>query len=102
MDVSTSGFQEQLRQAVEERRARTGGEHGDLRLSSTREVRFLPTGALDLRPGTPSGNILFHDRNNRDLEREVQGMVENAGVFRTGIDLLRHQYELLKLAMSER
>lgn len=105
LDVSTSGFQAQLRKAVEERRARSGGGHGDsssLDIKETREVQFSPTGEVTLRPATASGNILFHDRNNRDLERTVQDLVENVGVYRVASDLLRSKYETLKLAMTER
>lgn len=102
MDVSTSGFQAQLRKAVEERRGRTGGEHGGLEMQSSSEVRVSPSGHMELRPDTPSGNILFHDRNNRDLERTVQDLVENVGVFRVASDLLRGKYETLKLAMNDR
>jgi flagellar basal-body rod protein FlgB len=102
MDVSPVGFQSQLRRAVEERRGRTGGGHGALPVKDTNEVRFLPGGALELRPRTPSGNILFHDRNNRDLERSVQALVENVGVFRASSELLRGRFESLKLAMTER
>lgn len=102
MDVSTSGFQAQLRKAVEERRGRTGGEHGGLEMQNSSEVRVSPSGHMELRPDTPSGNILFHDRNNRDLERTVQDLVENVGVFRVASDLLRGKYETLKLAMNDR
>jgi flagellar basal-body rod protein FlgB len=102
LDVSPKGFQAQLRQAVEDRRARTGGGHGGLGLKDTHEVRVRPGGGLELRPRTSSGNILFHDRNNRDLERTVQDLVENVGVFRVSSDLLRSKYELLRVAMTER
>lgn len=102
LDVSPTSFQAQLRKAVEERRARTGGEHGSLSIPDTREVRFLPGGALELRPRTSSGNILFHDRNNRDLERTVQSLVENVGVFRVSSELMRTFQERLQLAMTER
>jgi len=101
MDVSTSGFQQQLRQAVDDRRARTGGQ-GELNLQATREVQAGAGGALQLRPRTPGTNILFHDRNNRDLEKTVQDLVENVGVFRISADLLRGKYESLRLAMTER
>lgn len=102
LDVSPTAFQAQLRQAVEERRERTGGAHGVLNLGSSREVSLSPSGALSVRPRTASSNILGHDRNNTDLERSVQDLVENVGVFRTSTDLLRSKYEMLRLAMSDR
>lgn len=102
VDVSTSGFQQQLRKAVEARRERTGGSHGGLGFESTKEVSVSASRALNLRPRTPSANILFHDRNNRDLERSVQDLVENVGVFRASSDLLRSKYEILRVAMNDR
>jgi flagellar basal-body rod protein FlgB len=102
MDVSPTGFQAQLRKAVEERRARSGGSHGSLGIQDSREVQFSPSGNIQLRPRTSSSNILFHDRNNRDLEKSVQAIVENVGVFRVASDLLRSKYETLRIAMTER
>ena len=102
MDVSTAGFQRQLRDAVEARRERTVGGHGALRVDSTREVAVSATGRLELRPWTPGPGVLGHDRNNTDMERTVQALVENVGVFRTATDLLRSKYEMLRLAMMER
>lgn len=102
LDVSTAGFQQQLRKAVEARRERTGGGHGGLGVESTREVAVSASGRLELRPRTPSSGILRHDRNNSDMERSVQALVENVGVFRTVSDLLRSKYEILRVAMTER
>ncbi|MGE3106833.1 MAG: flagellar basal body rod protein FlgB [Phycisphaerales bacterium] len=103
-DVSPSGFQRALAEAVQRRRAATGGETGELAWKDTREVRAVPGGAggLELSPRTHSGNILFHDRNNRDLERTMQDVVENVTVFRTAVDFMRGRAEILKLAMTER
>jgi flagellar basal body rod protein FlgB len=70
-------------------------------LESTREVHITGQG-LQLTPQTPSGNILFHDRNNRDLERQMQSMVENLTVFRTAADLFKSRMDLLNTAIRER
>lgn len=102
MDVSVGGFQAQLGKAIQERRSRTGGMHGQLSVDGTKEVGIEAGGEVRLNPRTPSGNILFHDRNNRDLERTVQSLAENVQVFRVSSDLLRTKYETLKLAMGER
>lgn len=101
LDVSTRGFQAALAKAVEERRARTGGAHGELRLESTEEVLVTGRG-LSLRPRTPSGNILYHDRNNRDLERLMQNLAENTMMFRAATDLLRRENDLIRTAISQR
>jgi flagellar basal-body rod protein FlgB len=103
MDASPAAFQRQLSRAIDQRRASTGGERGTLPLESTHEVRITPgNNNLELRPSTPGRGILFHDRNNRDLERMMQDLTENMGMFRISADLLRAHTETLKLAMNER
>jgi len=102
-DASPSKFQAALSEAVEKRRATTGGSSGELDIADTKEVHVSRSGGeLTLTPSTPSGNILFHDRNNRDLERNMQDLVENVSVFRAAADLLRGRSELLRQAMAER
>lgn len=102
MDVSIEGFQKQLQEAIEDRRSRTGGEHGELRLSASGEVRQGEGGELELRPGTPAKGALMHDRNNRDTERLMQALAENTAVFRVAADLLKSRNDLLKMAMTQR
>ena len=102
LDVDPTAFQTQLAKAIDERRAGRGGTSGTLEIESTREVEMRRDGSLRLTPGTGSGNILFHDRNNRDLERTMQAMVENAGVFRMATDLYRHRSSVMRDAMAER
>ena len=102
-DVSPRAFQSVLQDAVRERRRATGGGHGDLRWRGTRELIPTQGGAgVRLEPRTPTGNILFHDRNNRDLERTMQSMVENAGAYRVASELLRSRMDLLGSAIRER
>ena len=100
-DVSTARFQQQLAKAVEGRRARGDSAHGALELQSTREVSAGPDGSLRLTPLSPGNGLLFHDRNNRDLERLMQDMVENIMVFRVASDLLRSQMGTLMTAITE-
>lgn len=102
VDASPAAFQRMLREAVDRRRA--AGASAPLEWEETREVRRGGPGPFDLRlvPRTPTGNILFHDRNNRDLERLMQAQAENAGAFRVATDLLRSRYQLLGAAIGER
>lgn len=102
VDVSVSGFQKALSEAVNERRARTGGQQGDLVLNETNELTTGPSGALILRPKTNGRGILAHDRNNRDLETLMKDLVENAATFRLASDLLRSRFDLLRSAIAER
>ncbi|MDX2114370.1 MAG: hypothetical protein SFZ24_01945 [Planctomycetota bacterium] len=99
-DVSVTGFQAALAEAVDRRRARAAGR-GPLDFPGTREVRPTAQG-LRLRPMSPSHNVLFHDRNNRDLERTMQDMVENLTAFRAASDLLKNRMDLLNAAIRER
>lgn len=101
-DVSVPEFRDALAKAVDERRAATGGSTGPLPLPSTDEVEIHSDGGMSLHPDTPSGGILFHDKNNRDLERLMQDSVENAAFYRMNVDLLRTRFEMLKVAVTQR
>lgn len=101
VDVDPGAFQEQLAVAVEARRVKNPAS-GALHMKSTREIEPLPDGGLRLDPKTGSGNILFHDRNNRDLERTMQSLVENAGMFRLASDLYRNRSRAIQDAIAER
>jgi len=101
-DVSPRDFQEMLGEAIDARRSNNGGAAGDLEWRETRQVQRSPDGGLTLEPLADAPGVLFHDRNNRDLERLMQSMVENAGMFRVASDLLRQRYSMLRAAISER
>lgn len=100
-DVSVARFQEQLREAIDRRREGTGGQRGRLTMRSTEEVRIEPDGFLRLTPQTPRPGMLLHDRNNRDLERLMQDLVENMSAFRVASDLLKSQMDTLMTAIRE-
>ena len=101
-DVSVEGFRAMLDDAVRERRTRTGGMYGPLEWDETSELARSSRGALTLRPETPSGGVLFHDRNNRNLERLMQTLAESTAAFRTASDLYRSQSMILQMAISQR
>jgi flagellar basal body rod protein FlgB len=102
VDVSPAGFQRALTGAIQRRREATGGMQGPLEIEQTRELQFGPGGDVRLTPRTPSGNILFHDRTNADLDRLMQANAENVGVHRITGELLRSRYQQLRDAMGER
>jgi flagellar basal-body rod protein FlgB len=101
MDVSPRNFQQELRRAVEERRERTGGESGSLNVRDTDEVDFGDR-RIRFKPETSRGGVLYHDRNNRDLERLMQDMAENQLMYRATLDLMRRQSDLTRTAISQR
>jgi len=108
VDVSVNDFQRMLGEAVDKRReggssgGGAGAAAGELMWKETRELRRAPNGGLELRPGTASSGVLYHDRNNRDTERLMQDLVENATAFRVASDLLRSRYQMLNSAIGER
>lgn len=97
VDADPRAFQRSLGEAVERDRAGRG-----FVLAQTREMAVGPDGALTLTPRKPSGNILAHDRNNRDLEGLMKDLAENALAFRVSADLMRGRMELLRTAISQR
>jgi flagellar basal-body rod protein FlgB len=105
-DVSVSKFREQLGEAIDERRTRRGGRANMFDLKDSQQVRVTHDRGgqqrLHIDPNTPSGNVLFHDRNDRDLERMMQGLAENAAAFRTSVELLKSRVGLLNSAIALR
>lgn len=102
LEVSVAGFQKELGRAIDQRRRTSGGELGPLSFKDTREIKFNAGGQMVLTPSTPTGNVLFHDRNNRDVERMMQDLAENVGAFRMATDLLKSRFDLMKSAIAQR
>ena len=102
VDVSPQRFQAMLAEAVDKRREAGGGVGGSLDMRSTREVRVCADGGLGLMPGADRGSVLLHDRNNRDVERLMQQMTENYGMYRVANDLMRARLGELRTAISQR
>lgn len=100
VDVSPDEFQRQLGEAIDERRA-SGGKDGDLRLENSAQIEFTRDG-LTLRAPPAGENILFHDGNDRHVERTMQSLVENTYTFRTAVQLLKNRFESLTAAIRER
>jgi flagellar basal-body rod protein FlgB len=100
MDVSIAQFQEQLGRAIDARRTDCSN-HQRLTIESTSEVEVTDQ-SLALHPQPRGDNILFHDGNDRDVERTMQSLVENFTMFRTAAQLMRNRLELLNTAIRER
>ncbi len=101
VDVDPKGFQDELGRAIERRRRTARPTAGELRIRDTRLVDFERDG-LRLRPDASNRNILFHDQNNRDLEREMQSLAENTMAFQVANDFLRSRYGILETAIRGR
>lgn len=101
VDASVEDFQASLGEAVQAKRdARTPAEVA-FSPEDTDDVEFHKDGIV-LDPKPLGDNVLFHDQNDRDLDRTMQDLVENFMVFRQAMDLLRNRYELLNTAIRER
>lgn len=100
-DLDPESFQATLRDAVDRRRAGANPVAGPLRPRDTAELRFQ-NDRLDAQPRPTHEGILFHDQNNRDLERTMQHLAENTLTHNTAIELLRNEYAMLALAIRER
>jgi flagellar basal-body rod protein FlgB len=100
-DVSVDEFRRTLSRAVKDREA-SPAPTGLLSWRETRELGRGPSGEIVLHPRTPGRGLLFHDRNNRDLERLMQDVAENAGAFRVAADLLRTRFDAIRTAISQR
>ena len=100
-DLSVDDFQASLRNAIDRRRSRPDAAYAPLAVRDTRDVSFRD-GRIEATPQPANENIMFHDRNNRDLERTMQGLAENTMAHNAGIELLRNQFDMLKLAIRER
>ena len=101
LDLSVESFQSELADAVDRRREAGGARGGPLEFGGTDEVQFEGD-RIQIEPTPIGDNLLFHDGNDRDTERLMQGMVENFLVFRAAADLMRQQMDLLTTAITER
>lgn len=96
VDVSVTAFQQQLGEAIDARRA---GE--TFAPENSQQVAFLDH-ALQLSPEPVGANLLFHDGNDRSLERLMQDLSENFLAFRFAASMLRNQYGLINTAIRGR
>lgn len=100
-DLSPQAFQAALGQAVDRRRKQPNPVAGPLDIQDTRELAFNKD-RLTTNPQALNENILFHDENNRDLDRIMQRLAENTMAHNTAIELLRSELAIIENAISER
>lgn len=100
LDAPPQEFQAMLADAIDRRRA--GGPSSSFEWDPTEGVGKSARGELELEPIPSGGGVMFHDRNDRDVERLLQDQVENLGYFRAMTDLLRSRHQHLVNALAER
>jgi len=100
-ELSPESFQATLRDAIDQRRTRHNSTAGPLNVRDTDELAFERDGlAAHPRPN-PQG-ILFHDQNNRDLERTMQHLAENTLMHNATIEVMRNEFSMMLTAIRER
>jgi flagellar basal-body rod protein FlgB len=102
LDVRPEAFQAAMKAA----RSRQMGEgtpvvRGSGIFADTRDIAF-EAGNIQLRPEAIHENLLFHDDNDRNLERVMQNVAENVLTFRLASELFRREHDLLRSAIRER
>ena len=100
-DVDPQEFQKMLGDAIDKRRSSNGGVSGGLDFGHNKQIQMRGSQMI-LNPTTSGGGVLFHDRNDRDLERLMQQLVENSTTFRVAADLMRQSQNQLQLAIAQR
>jgi len=100
VDLPVERFQSALREAIDRRRSERGGPVGKLHVDSSGPLRFEPTRVV-ARAEATNDNILFHDRNNRSLEHQMQALAENAMAHNAALEMLKSQFDLLQATIRE-
>jgi flagellar basal-body rod protein FlgB len=100
-DISPRSFHETLGEAVDDRRKQRNPLRGRLDIRDTRELKFTDAGLFARAQQTNAG-ILYHDQNNRDLERTMQHLAENTLAHNAAVEMMRNQFEMLRTAIRGR
>ena len=97
-DLPEREFMDALSKAVKTRDGR--GVGAPLNMPSTRNLRWDSRNRLMVEPmEIEQNNILFHDRNNRFVEKQMSDMAKNALRHNMASELLKQQYNLLRTAI---
>lgn len=100
-DLDPGSFQATLRDAIDRRREGVDPAGGALEIDDTDQLKFRMDG-LDVRPGLSHEGVLFHDQNDRDMERTMQHLAENTLAHNSAVELMRNEFSLLLTAIRER
>ena len=98
VDVDPRVFQGALREALD---ADEIDAQGSLSFEDSSAVSF-GNGVAELKPEILGDNIMFHDGNDRSMERLMQRLSENVYAFRAASQLIRGQFDLINSAIRER
>lgn len=99
-DLDVDAFRKTLGKAIDKRRNDGHPHFRPLPLSDTNQLTFHAS-RLDATAEPLDENVMFHDGNNRDLDRLMQDVAENQLAHDFGIAMLRNQFEQLRVAIRE-
>jgi flagellar basal-body rod protein FlgB len=103
LDADPKAFQEQIGRAIDARRSDpVAAGSGPLTLQNRGPMRQLRDGEVVLDPSALNENLMFHDKNDRNLERIMQDVAENLLAFRAATELMRNRFRTIDLAIRER
>lgn len=100
-DVSPQKFEKVLGDAIDRRRTQKNPLAGELKMQDTWKMRFSKE-SLTLLPRETNTGIMYHDQNNRDLERLMQNLAENQMAFNAASRLARNQFTMIETAIAGR
>ncbi|MEM7577842.1 MAG: flagellar basal body rod protein FlgB [Planctomycetota bacterium] len=100
-DLDVAEFQQTLGNAMDRRRNDDTTGQRPLDIDNTDHIEFRP-GRLVVKPAPTHENVVFHDGNNRNLERIMQDVAENVMAHQFGVTLLKNQFDNLRTAIRER
>ena len=87
-DLSVEQFQKQLSEKTAEQATAAPGE-----------VDF---NNISMDTQNPNDGILFHDGNNRSIEKLMTDQAKNALMHNVAVELLRQQYQTMDMALKEK
>jgi len=98
--LDTEQFQKSLREAIDTRK-KTGSP--DFIMKSTGEFTQDAYGRLNFSPSIePAENLLFHDKTNMSIERQMAMLAENAMMHQAMTELLKGKFDGLMKAIRGR
>ena len=100
-DLSPEEFRATLRSAIDQRRGGADPHAAPLEIRDTDQVTFRPDG-IAVNPEATHEGVLYHDQNNRDLERIMQHLAENTLMHNAAVEMIRNQFAVLQTAIRER
>ena len=98
-DLDADKFFASLSEAVEKR----GRSGAGLQMRNSRNLHWSCRNHLEAKAvNIEDNNILFHDNNNRFIEKQMSKMSQNALLHNLATEMLRSQYGILSTAIKGR